>query len=176
MWLRIAWFRDRLENEIDGFVFDPAAGGFTAANRAGTSRREGLELASALPIAAYGTLHCDYTYLDATERADGRQVDEIRRPRHSGGCVADLAGARTSVQLGIVYTGARRDSDFATFPATPVTLDGYWLGAASLRFNALEWLTLVARIDNAFDDRYEDVFGYDTAGRRFTVGFQASLD
>ena len=177
VWLRAAWFRDRLEDEIDGFVFDPAAGGFTSANRDGTSLREGIELSATVPLVSFGTLRCDYTYLDATERTEGRDVDEIRRPRHAGGCVIDFAaGDGLDVQLGSLYTGERSDSDFGTFPARTVTLDGYWLAAATLRYRMLDWLTLTGRIDNAFDDRHMDVFGYDSAGRRFTVGFEARLD
>jgi vitamin B12 transporter len=175
--VRAVWFRDRLKDEIDGFAFDAALGGFTAVNREGTSRREGVELSGLVPIGGLGTLRCEYTYLDATEPTEGRRVDEVRRPRDSGGCIADVSvGPRTLVQAGAIYTGQRTDSDFGTFPATIATLDAYWLAHASMRVRVSEWIELVARVDNAFDERYQDVFGYDTAGRRISIGFEARLD
>ena len=124
-WVRVVWFHDRLEDEIDGFVFDPDAGAFTAENRDGTSRREGVELSAAANLAGSVSLRCDYTYLDATEPVEGRDVDEIRRPRHSGGCHLPMPRRRAATALNSARStpAGAADSDFATFPATSVTLD-----------------------------------------------------
>jgi len=173
---RAVWFIDRLEDEIDGFVFDAARGGFTAANRDGASAREGLEV-SATWTGELTAVSCTYTYLDATEPVEGRDVDEIRRPRHSGGCIVDLEPVRAvHLQAGVSYTGRRSDSDFATFPATPVTLGAYPLAHFAALWDVSDRVSLRAGIDNALDERYQDVFGYDTAGRRVHVGIEARFD
>ncbi|NJN52941.1 MAG: TonB-dependent receptor, partial [Gammaproteobacteria bacterium] len=42
-----AYFNERLEDEINGFVFDVERAAFTAANESGASRRRGIELSAA---------------------------------------------------------------------------------------------------------------------------------
>ena len=73
-------FRDRLKNEINGFHFDPALGGFTAVNRDGKSKRQGAEVTAEVQL-GNTRLAAGWGYLDAEEDGGGR---EIRRPSHSG--------------------------------------------------------------------------------------------
>ena len=161
----LTYFDNRLTNEIDGFVYDPARGGFTADNRADKSRRRGVEMGyedtfGAFRIAAY------YTYVDSAEQ----DQTEIRRPRHQGRI--DLSGRISpSIRLnvGAAAVGEQYDNDFSAFPAIRRTLDAYRL-VRGMDFRISPRASLYLQLENAFDADYEDVFGYRNPGRRALAG------
>ncbi|HSG91020.1 MAG TPA: TonB-dependent receptor [Pseudomonadales bacterium] len=171
----VLWYRTRLEDEIDGFVFDPATFAFTARNRATDSRREGVEASLELRPGEGTSAILRYAFVDASE-ADGQggQVREIRRPRHSGAVslVHAFAAAPVTARLDTVYNGERDDRDFATFPATDVTLDAYVLMGLAVNWALPGGITVFARADNLLDEDYEDVFGYRAPGRALNIGFE----
>ncbi len=175
--MRIGVFRDRLQDEIDGFVFDPAAGGFTAMNSNGDSRREGIELSVQTQLDPRLAIRADYTYLDATQPGTTHQQDELRRPRDSGRIVVDYSPLpdRLTFEVGAAFVGGHLDDDFATFPARRVNLDGYTLIHCTARVRIDDRFQITGRIENAADAHYQDVFGYATPGRRAYVGIEARL-
>ena len=106
--VRVTGFHDRLEDEIDGFAFDAVASGFTAVNTNGESRRDGIEVSVQASLNAATQLRVDYTYLDASQPANGGgHEDELRRPHHSGRVVVDFAALpdRLTFQVGAAYVG-----------------------------------------------------------------------
>ena len=159
--VNVTGFRDRLKDEIDGFYFDPAAGGFTAVNQRGTSRRYGLEL-SASRAWTSGGLSLGSSYLHA-EDPDGSR--EIRRPEW-------LAFARFNQQWGpalltleLFSSDDQDDLDFATFPADRVRLDRYTLLNAQVRMPLPKGMQLGLRGANLLDESYEEQLGYEAPGR-----------
>ncbi len=165
----LTYFRARLEDEINGFVFDPATFLYTARNVSGTSHRKGIEGSVTARLGEHFDLSASYTFTDSSEpQADGGQEDELRRPRHMA--AADLnyvfAATRANVNLGVTYTGKRDDVFFPPFPADPevVGLDSYMLVnlAASYRFGG--GTELYGRIENMFDEEYEDIYGFNNPG------------
>ena len=173
---QLSAFRDRLTDEIDGFVFDPALGGFTARNVDGTSRRDGIEPSLVWTPLDSLTLALDYTYLVATEPVDGKHEEEVRRPKQSGGIRIDWdAGAHASVEVGAAYVGDRDDFDFATFPAPRVRLGDYTLIHCSARYRVADHFTFVVRADNLADTRYEDVIGYRGLPRTVLFGVEGTF-
>ena len=162
----LTYFDNRLTNEIDGFVYDPARGGFTADNRADKSRRRGVEMGyedsfGAFRIAAY------YTYVDSAEQ----DQTEIRRPRHQGRI--DLSGhisPSIRFNVGAAAVGEQYDNDFSAFPAIRRTLDSYRLVHGGMDFRISPRASLYLQLENAFDADYEDVFGYRNPGRRALAG------
>lgn len=164
--LSITWFDNRLTDEINGFVFDPARGGFTAENRADKSRRRGVEVGYAETFGAY-RIAAHYTYVDSSEAEDA----EIRRPRHQGRL--DLIGSLTPsvrLNLGVAAVGEQYDNDFSAFPANRVTLDAYQLVHGGLDFQVSSSARIYLQFENALDTDSEDVFGYRTPGRRAMLG------
>ncbi len=162
----LTFFDNRLTDEINGFVFDPARGGFTAGNREEKSRRRGAEIGyvdtlGPLEISAH------YTYVDSLEADDA----EIRRPRHQGR--VDVIGTITpSMQfnVGVAAVGEQYDNDFSAFPAIRRTLDSYRLVHGGLDFRVSPRARVYVQLENAFDADYEDVFGYRNPGRRVLAG------
>ena len=164
----LAAFRGELENEIAGFVFDFARGGFTARNLDRTSTRRGLELGYRDTLGPV-RVAASYTWLDAAE--EGRR--EIRRPRHQGR--VDLAGAvlpNLDFNLGAAVVGDQFDHDFATFPAVRRTLDRYILVHAGLGWRMSSRLRAWIQAENLFDTDYEDILGYRSPGARVMAGIR----
>lgn len=175
----ITWFRERLEDEIDGFFFDPSLGTFTARNLPGPSRRNGAEVDLHLEPRRDLTIDASYTYLDARQPdpATGRLLPEIRRPRHALNLLvqASFGGGRGTASLQVDWQDDRPDQDFSTFPATEVRLDAYVLGSISLAWRLSPVFTVYGRLENLTDESYEDVYGYNTAGRAGYAGLRAGF-
>ncbi|MEQ8483078.1 MAG: TonB-dependent receptor [Pseudomonadales bacterium] len=154
-------FRDRLEDEINGFFFDPAAGGFTAVNRDGTSRRHGAELE--LSRRWQNTeVRAGMSYLDA-EEPDG--VREIRRPEWLAYLSLDQQWSRLQLGIDAYRVGRQIDLDFASFPAERVSLDAYTLLGARVRVPLAGGADVTLRGSNLLDEDYEDQLGYRAPGR-----------
>jgi len=154
-------FRDRLEKEINGFAFDPGLGGFTAINEDGTSRREGLEWTSAFAWSA-GTARLGGNLLNARENDGSR---EVRRPRRQAFLTLDQSWQAFRFDAGAFHVDAQYDRDFATWPATTVTLDAYTLVHAQVRYTLRPGVELGLRGSNLLDETYEDILGYRAPGR-----------
>lgn len=173
-------YRQTLEDEIDGFVFDPDLLQFTAINLPGRSERKGIELAASWLINDSFTLDGNYTFTDATAETDSGAVQrELRRPRHAGGITltyAPTAGRFDAIVLA-EYGGKRSDTFFPPFPnpAEHVVLPDYWLIDFTLQYRATPKLTVFARATNLLDEQYEQVYGYATLGRSGYVGIRVAL-
>jgi vitamin B12 transporter len=179
MTLTLGYFDARLRDEIVD-VFDPATFRSTTANATGTSRRDGVEAYFQLmPRSRWAQrLFLSYTYLDAGEQqvAGNLALREIRRPRHSAGFGGQGRIGRLSWGATLAYVGARRDSDFESFPVRTVRLDDYVLGSIQLGYRFAKRMELFARAENAFDAGYQDVFGYRTQGRTVHAGLRLRFD
>ena len=167
----VTYFRANLENEIDfDFVPPVAACGslpfcFIPFNRAGTSKRQGVEVAARLQLVDGISVGLAYTYLDAREFTG---EEEVRRPPHSGR--ADLNyvfdHGRGNLNLAAVYNGRMQDLGFSaiTFSSQRLTLDDYWLVTAAASYKVASGVELYGRVENLLDQNYEEVFGFNTSG------------
>lgn len=177
--LGATYFNEHLTDEIEGFVFDPILGEFTARNRTGTSKRDGVELSARAALPASTGLHGNYTYLDATEPGAGGRLDEVRRPRHALTLGIDWRGCadRLVLDAQVIHNGERADLTFLppTF-AGRTRLSGYTLGVVSAQYALTSAVDLTARIENLFDDQYEEVFDFRTQGIGGFVGLRFAFD
>ena len=82
----------------------------------------------------------------------------------------------TFLDLSIEYNGEQKDRDFSTFPATRVTLDDYTLVNVAGSYVVNQYLTVFARIENLFDDDYEEVLGFRARGIGAFGGVRLNLD
>jgi len=118
-------------------------------------------------------LSANYSFLRATQpdSADGAQVTELRRPRHSGSMVADGVSGRWSYGVSLAYAGARRDF-LEVQPFGIVRVDPYWLAAARVAYSVRPGIELFARGANLLGEDYEESAGYKTEGRGLFVGLR----
>jgi vitamin B12 transporter len=173
-------FQQDLEDEINGFVFDPASFLFTAQNIDGRSKRRGAEITARWQATNQIGVSASYTNTDTTEKDfSGANVRELRRPRHSGSLSIDFQSIDQKFDATLVadYGGDRSDIFFPPFPAFSeiVTLESYWLVDLTVQYHLNRRLSLFVRVANLLDEDYEQVFGYRTLGRTGYVGIRAGL-
>jgi vitamin B12 transporter len=175
--LSATYFNEVLENEINGFAFDPVALQFTAANLSGESHRRGLETSVSADATDALHLTASYTYIDSTQPdADGAQTREVRRPRHMAAVNVNYTfSARVNVNLNVSYNGTQFDNFFPPFPqpAERRELSSYRLVSLATNFRLTDRLELFARIENVLDEDYEDVLGFATPGLGAYLGIRA---
>jgi vitamin B12 transporter len=175
--LGAAWFDQKLEDEIDGFVFDPNTFLFTASNKSGDSKRSGLEFTLFGKATESLTVNASYTYLDASETdSQGARVQEARRPRHMASLNANYAFAdqRGNLNLNVNYNGSQLDNFFPPpfFSPEQVELDGFTVVDLAGSWRLSDSLEITARINNLTDEDYEEILGFRRPGRAVYAGLR----
>jgi vitamin B12 transporter len=142
------------------------------------AQARGLEAGLSTALGGGVRASASYTYLrtEATDDAgmpspSFAEGDElIRRPKHSVElAVRSRLGDRATLGGSLTYVGQRDDVDFAQFPSQRVTLPDYALVDLAVEVEILRpgagspGLSGVARVENLFDEHYDQVVGF--AGR-----------
>jgi len=179
--LQLTWFDQDLQDEIDGFVFDPETFLFTAQNKENDSHRKGIEAIFDTRPGKYFTLSASYTYTDATEEdALGRPVREVRRPKHMASISANylFAQNRGNLNLNLNYNGSQQDVFFSpiTFISERVDIDAYTVLDLAASWKLTQSLELTGRINNLLDKEYEEILGYVRPGRAVFAGLRGRFD
>lgn len=169
--LDLTYFNERLEDEI---VYVPGAQGgrWTYENQAGSSPRQGLEVAGRLEATETLTLGLSYTYLDARNPDGGI---EVRRPRHTLGLSATqaLLDGRASLSGEIRHVAGNYDTQFWGSYAVERLAD-YTVVDIAGSYDLTQSLKVTARVVNLFDEDYQEVWGYATRGRTAYLGLAAN--
>ncbi len=156
-------FKDRLTlgvtyfwNEIEGLIdWDPATMKYFNIAKAKT---EGVEIfASVRPIEDL-TIGASYTYTDTEDKETGERL--LRRPLHKGSLNLNyLFLEKGNVNVDIIYVGERDDWD--PYPERGKAGD-YTLVNLAASYDITKNIQVFSRIDNLFDQDYEEVKGYGT--------------
>jgi vitamin B12 transporter len=178
--VQLAVYYQNLEDEINGFVFDPDTFLFTAENIDGDSIRKGVEAAATFNVTENLSFGGSYTYTDSTQNdGSGSDVRELRRPRHSGSLNTSYRFLDERAKLTVVadYVGTSTDIFFPPFPEPPeiVSLDSFWLLDVTASYDINRNTNIFVRALNLLDEDYEQVYGYRTPGRSAYVGIRVSF-
>ena len=180
--LGATYFREDLEDEINGFAFDPDTFLFTAENLDGRSKRRGVEVSARARITESLRFSGSYTYTDATQpdSATGEDTQEIRRPRHGASLNADWRPPddKVGLNLNLTYVGDRDDTFFEVTPpfgVQTIDLDAYYLASVATSYRLTRQASIHARVENLLDEEYEDVYGYNTPGIGAYAGIRLSF-
>ena len=179
--LGVTYFNETLTDEIDGFVYQASTNSFSAENRPGSSHRQGVEFTGRLQLTPQWDARLAYTWLDATEidGASGKRQAEIRRAPHAlaASTAYRSADRRGLIDLHLNHSGAQQDDSFLPPFYTPQRQDlaPYTLIGIAGRYQLTPTLALNARVENALDERYQEIFGYQTEGITGYVGFTLQL-
>jgi vitamin B12 transporter len=151
--------------EVDNFIrFRSGAPFSTVVNTPGETVFKGLEFAASTPLGARATLNAAYTLTDA-ETATGARVARI--PRHDLNLSLNTAVTdRLHAGLSLQHV-ADRPNDSGQ------VMDDYTVVNASLRYDITDNLTASFRVENLFDEDYQQIAGYGTSGRAFYVGLSS---
>lgn len=178
---QLAYFDQDLQDEIDGFVFDPETFLFTAANKGNDSNRKGVEAILDTQLGKSITLMTSYTYTDATEKNSlGQSIPEVRRPKHMASVSANYSFAdyRGNLNLNLNYNGSQKDVFFSptTFTSELVDIDAYTVIDLAAAWKLTSSLELTGRISNLLDEEYEEVLGFVRPGRAVYAGLRGRFD
>lgn len=176
----------------DMILYDGAAptGEPTYFNGAAAVAR-GLEAGASASLGSGVRASASYTYLvtEATDDAgmpspsfaDGDHL--IRRPTHSAQlAVRARLLERASLGGSMTYVGTRDDVDFAQFPSQRVALSGYALVDLAAEVEILRpaaagspALSGTVRVENLFDEHYDQVVGFPGRPRGIFAGARLRL-
>jgi vitamin B12 transporter len=153
----------------DAITFDFAT--FTAQN-VRKAKVTGVETSYSGRIAGMD-VRAALTFQDAVEQEPGEdELPAIRRAKTFGSIAAFRNFGRWRLGGELIASGERPDFDIATFER--VQVPGYAVLNLLARFEYNKNLYLAARLENAFDEHYQLVHGFNTAGRGvfLSVGWQ----
>ena len=179
--LQLAWFDQDLQDEIDGFVFDPESSLFTAINKETDSHRKGLETTLFTRLNQSFGLSASYTYTDATGTDSlGQPTREVRRPRHMASLAANyyFKDDRGNLNLNLNYTGSQKDVFYSpvSYSSELVDISAYTVVDLATSWKLTTSLELTGRISNLLDEEYEEVLGFVRPGRAVYGGLRGRFD
>lgn len=170
----VTYFRNDFTNLID---FDFNAGpigpfGFPLGQyyNAFQARTTGIEFATLFVLDDRTTLTTSYTYMETHAPSIvapppiGTDAPMLRRPTNKLGVQFNrrIFNNRAAWNVGVIYVGTRDDAD-TNFPSARVKLPSYTVVNTAITYDLTRRIQLTGRIDNVFNERYQEVFGYGTA-------------
>lgn len=166
--LDATYFSSVLHDEI---TVDYSVSPNTPYNLPTRSTRRGVELSAQAILSPSWRLSAAYTWLDS--RQDG--IQEIRRPRNvaSGDVSWRSTDDRLGANLTVRYNGEQTDTNFATF--STMTLKAFTLVNLGADYRLSKTVQLYGRVENLFDQRYQEVFGFNAPGRAGYVGMRVGF-
>jgi len=165
--LRATYFQNWFDDLIQGV---PGPGFQFTFQNVDEARSLGVETFAELRLSDAIRLHLDYTYTDTEAEGDpagfGLVEDEslLRRPEHKAGGSLETRwlDGRADLVLRIDWVGDRADIDPQLFRRTEA--DDHIVVDLRGGFQVRDWLRVFARVENLFDEDYQDVLGFGTAG------------
>lgn len=115
------------------------------------------------------------TFLETEDEVTGLEL--LRRPEEKASLTWAYAFTKKAqAQVDVRYVGTRKDNDFSSFPAQVVDSDSYTVVNLAGNIQVFNNLNLQLRIENLFDEEYEDILGYGTPELSGYLGLGLSLN
>ncbi|MEZ5840669.1 MAG: TonB-dependent receptor [Hyphomicrobiales bacterium] len=161
----VTYFSSRFKDKITT-VYAPV---YTTVNTPGTATRQGFEAAITVMPLDWLTVTGTYTYTIA-ENAAG--LAEARVPQNAASltAVARFLEDKAEVHAGVRYNGDMIDG----FPAG-AQIASYTVVNAGASYKVDDRLTVFARAENLFDEKYEESYSYRAPGFEAYAGVKVAL-
>ncbi len=157
----LTYFNTRYRNLI---TFDPVT--FISQN-IGRVRSDGIEAGATQHLSDSVYTGFSYTYLHRNEdEKTGLRL--ARRPKHSGSLSAGYRTGAIDTNIVVLRTGEREDS-LAVLPFSRTTNKAYTTIDINVQYRLSHFAPFV-KIENLRNERYEEVVGYASPGRRVILG------
>jgi vitamin B12 transporter len=154
------YFDQRIEDEL---YFDLADfSGYLQS--AGTSTSEGVEIGVRAPFGERFELLANWTDNKTRDAADQQR---LRRPKYVGNVGLGFTAPSEKLRVTANYRLAKDSIDIGG-----VALDDHAVLDVSLAYTLNATLELFARVENAADELYQEVDGFNTAGRSAYTGLR----
>jgi len=150
--LRLTWFDARIRDQIEWRF----PNGFTNISSA---RNNGIEISGSAMLRGW-SIRPSVTLQDPRDADTGQRLN--RRASELASISAVRSAGPWTINLSASYSGQRFDG--------ANRLGSYVLAAAGGSYSLSKQWSLVARIENIFDENYQSVYGYNQLPRTFFVG------
>jgi len=162
-WLRATYFNTRIHDQLN---YDFTTSAFA---NLGRTRNSGFELSYRGSVGDTD-LRASLTLQDPVDDITGQRL--LRRAETLMSLGVSHAVGPWRLGADLQYSGDRPDaySDPSTFSTVHTTLDAYSVLDLSLSYQASPTVQLKARLDNATDEKYQTVYGYNQQPRSLYVG------
>jgi vitamin B12 transporter len=171
----VTYFSSDLRNKIS-LTGDPVTFVLFPDNASGVTKRKGVEFSAQYQITPALFLSAAYTYTDARQ-PDG--TAEYRRVPH--GYRFDTRylfdEGKGTISMSAVYNSRSKDVAFDPgFNPIAVDLQSYWLVQLAASYKIQPNVEIYGRIENALNSKYQEVYGYNTAGLGAYAGVKIKFD
>ena len=167
------YYNMKLKNEINGFVAI-GGGNYSAKNMPNRSHRRGVESKLTYKINNSENFSISHDYVDSTEHNSTKNIQEteIRRPKN----LVNLnfhksVNNKTNFSTNILYSSKVKDTDFVSYPSRTVYLKDYFTFNSVINFSPDESNHLSLKLNNIFNRKYNEVYGYSTSGFEVFINY-----
>lgn len=119
-------------------------------------------------------INLNYTFTESKDKSDDspeKGLQLLRRAKHKAGLHLNYSFIeKANAYFEIFYTGNRDDKDFYQFPAERVTLKPFTVVNLAASYELTNYLQLYTRLENIFNENYEEVLFYNTPKRSAFLG------
>ena len=163
------YFNRNEENTVLFTTIDPVNFISQYRNAESDAKVKGAELEIASELFKDFNFSANYTF---TELKKGNRV---RLPKHRANANLNYAlSSKTNASLNYQYVGSREDTDFSTFQN--IDLDAYSLIDFYLGHQFKnDKIKVFFNVTNIFNTDYEEIIGYTTRGRNYSLGLNLNL-
>lgn len=152
----------------DLIVFDNVTYAFANIGRA---RTQGAEISLTRNVGQSYYSSMNYTYLDTKQDDTGEEL--LRRPKHSGSIFIGRRAGKTDTNIALVHTGSRLDV-LPVAPFTHVSDKAHTTIDVNMQMHGDRYTPYI-KLENATNERYEEVRGYRSPGRRLIFGLRVGV-
>ena len=157
---RVQFGATYFHNDITNLIAPNAS--FTSLENIGQATTEGVETFIAVKLTERFGARFDYTYTDAVDDTTGLEL--LRRPKHKASLnLSWLPIDRLSLSATALYVGSQVDGN-RSFSIQRLDADPYFVVNFAANYDCGRGVTIFARIDNVFDERYENPTGFQRPG------------
>jgi vitamin B12 transporter len=169
---RVRFGATYFHNDITNLIAANAT--FTSLENVGQATTEGVETFVSVAVTDRFKVRGDYTYTDAIDATTGLEL--LRRPKHKASLnVIWLPTDRLTISATALYVGSQVDGD-RSFSIQRLDTDPYFVVNLAADYDLGKGVTLFARIDNVFDERYENPTGFQRPGFGVFAGIRVNFD
>jgi vitamin B12 transporter len=158
----VTYFNNDITNLID---YIPWGGktGWGYYDNVSHAKTSGIEAFAAWKVTSRFNLRGDYTYTKATNETTGLELQ--RRPKHKGSLTASWNPTDPlTLSATVVRVGSWLDDYDRNLYVPNTRVSGYTVVNVAAEYKATRQTTVFGRIDNLFDEHYQNPLGYEKTG------------
>jgi vitamin B12 transporter len=160
----LTYFNNKFDNLIE---FDGATNSYF---NSGNATSSGIETNISFKIRK---MNLKFAYVNMDTKNEKTGLTLLRRAKNKISLNMNYEfNKKGNLNIGIIHMGNRDDLDFSSWPGSRIVLHGYTLVNIGFSHDLRNNYKLISRIDNLFDEEYEEIKGYGTSPRVYYLGLK----